>query len=355
MTLHRVTAAAAHQLPCRACKGFGPRGGACTSCGAALASSKRMEPNSLLGSYRVDDVLGEGGMGIVYLATHVRLDRRVAIKVLRSEYAENEHALRRFFAEARAVNTIAHPNVIEITDFVERPGDDNYYVMELLEGASLAALLKEGGIPSLQRSVAIMSQVAAALAAVHEAGIVHRDLKPDNIVLLQRGGISDFVKLVDFGVAKLVGSDDRSVHRGDQQRPMSLSSTSHGTVLGTPEYMSPQQASGRQVDHRGDIYSFGAVLYELVTGRLPHEAESFGELVVMRLTTTPTTPSAIADLPHQIPAALEELIIRCLAIEPEQRPASIEIVMKELEKIAEDQGWLVYELNVRPVESSRAS
>ena len=286
------------------------------------------EPGTVLGSYRLIEVIGEGGMGVVYLAEHTKLGRRVALKVLRSEYSENPQAVHRFFAEARAVNKINHSNIVEITDFVENPGSDNYYIMELLRGSTLASVIDNEGIPTLERSVGIMLQVASALGAVHAAGIVHRDLKPDNVFLTERNGQKDFVKLLDFGVAKLGGDTAISVH-----------STAAGAILGTPEYMSPEQASGKVVDARTDLYAFGVMLYELVTGRLPLTGSSFGELVVKHLTVFPMPPGAIEGLPHKIPMELEDVILACLAKEPGDRPESIEVVAERLAEIADLEGW----------------
>jgi serine/threonine-protein kinase len=174
-----------------------------------------------------------------------------------------------------------------------------------------------------------MVQVASALDAVHAAGIVHRDLKPDNVFLIERGGQQDFVKLLDFGVAKLISTDDAvAVHR-----------TAAGAILGTPEYMSPEQASGRSVDHRTDIYAFGVMLYELVTGKLPLEGESFGELVVKHLTVAPTPPRRVKGLPHVVPPGLDDVILACLAKEPADRP-DLALVAGRLAAIAEDEGWV---------------
>jgi serine/threonine protein kinase len=286
------------------------------------------EPGTILGSYRLIEVLGEGGMGVVYLAEHTKLGRRVAVKMLRSEYSENPQAVHRFFAEARAVNKINHQNIVEITDFVENPGSDNYYIMELLKGSTLSAVIDNDGIQPLERSVGIMLQVASALGAVHAAGIVHRDLKPDNVFLTERGGQIDFVKLLDFGVAKLGGDTTISVH-----------STAAGAILGTPEYMSPEQASGKSVDTRTDIYAFGVMLYELVTGRLPLTGSSFGELVVKHLTVMPMPPGALDGLPYKIPIELEDVILACLAKEPDERPASISAVAERLAEIADREEW----------------
>ncbi|HUS31465.1 MAG TPA: protein kinase [Kofleriaceae bacterium] len=336
MTMDSSGLGAQATVRCHACNARGSGKGNCKQCGTPF--SKRHPPGTILGSYRLEEVIGEGGMGIVYLATHTRLGRRVAIKMLRSHYTTNPQAIHRFFAEARAVNKIHHPNIVQITDFIEQPGDDNYYVMELLEGTNLAHLIVHGGMISLARTFAIMTQVASVLEAVHRAGIVHRDLKPENVFLIERGGQQDFVKLVDFGVAKLIDDTDDFV---------ATNNTNPGAILGTPDYMSPEQASAVPVDHRTDIYAFGAMLYELVTGRLPLKGANFGELVVQLMTVTPTPPSQLS-LPHEVPPALEELIMSCLAKQTIDRPDSMETIGERLGEIAEEQGWIVYELNVRP-------
>jgi serine/threonine protein kinase len=318
-----------HAVRCASCGAHSPAGHQrFDGCGRLLRISAMREPGTILGSYRLIEVLGEGGMGVVYLAEHTKLGRRVAVKMLRSEYSENPQAVHRFFAEARAVNKINHQNIVEITDFVENPGSDNYYIMELLKGSTLSAVIDNDGIQPLERSVGIMLQVASALGAVHAAGIVHRDLKPDNVFLTERGGQIDFVKLLDFGVAKLGGDTTISVH-----------STAAGAILGTPEYMSPEQASGKSVDTRTDIYAFGVMLYELVTGRLPLTGSSFGELVVKHLTVAPMPPGAIDGLPYKIPIELEDVILACLAKEPDDRPESISAVAERLAEIADREEW----------------
>jgi serine/threonine-protein kinase len=312
---------------------------ACAACGASLLSGKILEPGSVLGSYRLLDLLGQGGMGVVYLAEHTRLGRRVAIKMLRSEFSDNTQAVRRFFSEARAVNKICHPHIVEITDFVERPGAENYYVMELLEGESLAEVLASTPIPPIARSVGIMAQVADALQAVHDADIVHRDLKPDNVYLIERAGQRDFVKLLDFGVAKLAPIDGS----------VSMSDTAAGMILGTPDYMSPEQASGKSVDHRTDIYAFGVMLYELVTGERPVHATSFGELVVKHLTAEPIPPRKVKGLTHDIPVALEDVILACMAKQPGDRPEAIRTVAARLFAIAEAEGWSLTAFSEKPI------
>jgi eukaryotic-like serine/threonine-protein kinase len=315
----------------------------CPACGATQRRSGVREAGTVLGSYRLIDVLGEGGMGVVYLAEHTRLGRRVALKTLRREFAENPQAVRRFFGEARAVNKIRHQNIVEITDFVEEAGGDNYYIMELLRGKPLSSVIDNEGVQPLPRSVGIMAQVARALQAVHDAGIIHRDLKPDNVFLIERSGQPDFVKLLDFGVAKLI----------DAVESVGVHSTAAGAILGTPEYMSPEQASGKPVDHRTDIYSFGILLYELVTGVLPLRGANFGEMVVKHLTITPIAPSRVQGLPHEVPAELEDTILACMEKDENARPERIDAVADQLEAIAEANGWELPTYTAVPRSSSR--
>jgi eukaryotic-like serine/threonine-protein kinase len=315
----------------------------CPACGATQRRSGVRNPGTVLGSYRLLEVLGEGGMGVVYLAEHTRLGRRVALKTLRADFAGNPQAVRRFFGEARAVNKIRHHNIVEITDFVEEAGGDNYYIMELLRGKPLSSVIDNEGVQPLPRSVGIMAQVARALQAVHDAGIIHRDLKPDNVFLIDRSGQPDFVKLLDFGVAKLI----------DAVESIAVHSTAAGAILGTPEYMSPEQASGKVVDHRTDIYSFGVLLYELVTGVLPLRGANFGELVVKHLTVTPIAPSRVQGLPHVVPPELEDTILACMEKDEASRPERIDTVADQLEAIAEAHGWELPTYTAVPRSSAR--
>jgi len=283
------------------------------------------EPGTVLGSYRLIEIVGEGGMGRVYLAEHTRLGRRVALKMLRSEYARKPNAIKRMFAEARAVNQINHENIVEVTDFIEEEGKDNYYIMELLKGQSLGDLLVHEGALPVKRAIGIAAQVANALAAVHGMGIVHRDMKSENIFLTERGGQKDFVKLLDFGVAKIAESQE-----GDL-----LSQTSEGAILGTPEYMSPEQASGKPLDYRTDIYALGVILFEMVTGKKPFIAKSFGELVIKHTIVKPPRPNALRGSRSRIPDALETLILECLEKEPQSRPQSMNEIETRLKGIGE--------------------
>lgn len=301
------------------CPEDGTRLGAADSLSGSRAVGEP-EPGSVLGVYRLTALVGAGAMSVIYAAEHVRLGRRVAIKLLRREFTADPAAVRRFFQEARAVNQIRHPHIVEVTDFVEEPGGDNYTVMELLEGESLAELLAHHGPLPPQRAARIGAQIARALGAVHAAGIVHRDLKTENAAVLERGG-TDFIKLLDFGVAKLLaGSAGRPLHQ-----------TGAGAIIGTPAYMSVEQAAGRPIDHRSDLYSLGVILYEMVTGRRPFEAESYGELVIQHLAVEPPPPSDCDGLAAAVPPEFEALIMRCLAKEPDDRPDSADELAAALE------------------------
>ena len=271
----------------------------CHKCGGTLLETEdraldmnhQLTPGAELGSYRIVKLLGEGGMGRVYVAEHIRLGRRVAMKMLRQEFAANPVAVSRFFAEARAVNRISHEHLVEITDFFENPGGENYFIMEPLKGDDLGKHLLRGGALPVARAVDIAHQTASVLAAVHAAGIVHRDLKPDNIFLVERASRPDFVKLLDFGVAKL----------SDAHNGIKLKTTSAGAVIGTPEYMSPEQAGGLPVDHRTDIYALRVIMYEVLSGRLPFQGKSFGEMVIKHMTVAPKPLGSYEDLKQPIP------------------------------------------------------
>jgi len=285
-------------------------------------------PGSDIGAYRIVQLLGAGGMGQVFLAEHRKLGRRVALKLLLPEFAGNPEIVRRFFQEARAVNQINHEHIVEIVDFVEEPGGFNYFIMEFLEGKDLSQAREITGSFPLRRSIAIVEQVCAALAATHAKGIVHRDLKPENIFLIHRNGKDDLVKLLDFGVAKLSAADDL----GD--RPQ----TRVGMILGTPEYMSPEQSEGGAVDQRSDLYAVGVLLYWLLSGDLPYRAKSFGELAVKRLTTPPTALPKLTPGGERIPAELMQLVSTLMERSPDDRVQTAAELLGHLEEIAETLG-----------------
>ena len=220
-----------------------------------------------VGNYVVRRKVGEGGMGTVYLAEHPRISRRVAIKVLHPEMQRTPGAAARFLTEARASSEIRNEHVIEILDFGEIQEGEPYLTMEWLEGSTLGERLRQEGKLPFARALHVLEGAGRALSAAHAKGVVHRDLKPDNVFLVERNGDRDFVKVLDFGIAKIV------------QREGSLANfrTQTGAVLGTPPYMSPEQGNGAAgIDHRSDIYSLGVMAYELVTGRLPFIHDGWG-------------------------------------------------------------------------------
>ncbi|WP_375756337.1 serine/threonine-protein kinase [Corallococcus exercitus] len=274
---------------------------------------QEVQEGTVLGNYQLEKLLGEGSMGRVFQARHVRLGRQVALKVLKPEHARDSSFVQRFFQEARTVNQINHEHIVEVFDFVDESPDGHVYcVMELLRGQSLAALLKEEGL-TLERVQRMGVQVCAALGAAHQVGVVHRDIKPDNLFVTQRSGQQDFVKVLDFGVAKLITT----------QTGVSLTGTLDGTIIGTPAYMAPEQAAGLPVDARADIYAVGNILYEMLSGHPPFQASAFGQLVVQIITQPP--PPLPSHLPsgERVPPELAELVMRCLAKEPEGRPQQL--------------------------------
>ena len=264
------------------------------------------------GNYRSVALLGEGGMGAVYLAEHPGIGRRVAVKVLHKNYTRDEHLLARFLNEARAANAIRHPNIIEILDSGMMADGTPFLVMELLEGDSLGTWLRNQGPPPIATAVDFAYQTASALGAAHSKGIVHRDLKPDNLFIVSdpHDATRERIKVLDFGIAKLQqGSTADSVK------------TRTGTLMGTPIYMSPEQCRGtRSVDHRSDIYSLGVIFYELLVGQPPFVSEGFGELVNMHLNVPPASARSKR---AEIPLALDALVLKMLAKNPEDRYADM--------------------------------
>ncbi len=278
---------------------------------------------SELGSYELVSLIGEGAMGRVFKARHVKLGRSVAIKVLNPEYAARPDIVKRFFREARVVNEISHEHIVEVTDFVEVPGLA-FLVMELLDGESLRTLLKrrKGKWPPLRRVVSVMAQVCDALAAAHDKGVVHRDLKPDNVFVIRRAG-GDYAKVLDFGIAKLKDQSDGGV-----------GSTVTGVILGTPLYMSPEQAMGREVGPASDVWGAGVVLYELLSGSVPFKAGNFVDLV-QKIRTEPAPPLPLrTPRRERIPPQLAAAVMKCLEKSPSDRHRSMEALAEELRAAA---------------------
>ena len=271
------------------------------------------------GRYRVESVLGEGGMGVVYLARHKVIDKNVAIKVLRADLANDKATTERFLQEAKAASSIGNPHIIDISDFGQLPDGSTYFVMEWLDGQPLARVLEETNPLPVTRAVDIAQQIAVALAAAHARGIVHRDLKPDNIFLIRDGDGQDFVKILDFGIAKVASAGAKL--------------TRAGAVFGTPLYMSPEQAAGTPVDARTDIYALGVILYELVSGRVPFDADNFMGILTQHMFKAPT-PFRDLDPPHpDVPAELEAVIFKALSKKPEQRYQTMEALAQDLDEV----------------------
>jgi serine/threonine protein kinase len=267
-----------------------------------------------LGAYRIEKQLGEGAMGEVYVAVHEALGRHVAIKKLKPHVAADQTMTERFFAEARAVNIIRHENIVECTDMVSE-GGTSYIVMELLEGKTLSDAIRAVNQMPPARAVKIAAQIADALAAAHAKGIVHRDLKPDNVFLIKRAGTSDYVKVLDFGMARL---------RPDLG---GVQSTQSGALIGTPAYMSPEQARGEKVGPSADIYALGVVVFHMLTGQLPFAAAS---LTMMLIAIVQETPPSVDKLAKDVPKPLVDLVRRCLDKDVAKRPADMATLRKEL-------------------------
>ncbi len=258
--------------------------------------------------YVVEGLLARGGMGLVYQCRHQVIGKKLAIKIIRSELAALPEATPRFLLEAKAASAIGNEHIIDILDFGALPDGSAYLIMEFLEGVSLSELVRADALPPVERVIGIALQVAEALAAAHAAGIVHRDLKPDNIFLIQRRA-EDFVKILDFGIAKMgeLGAD-RLTHTG--------------TIVGTPHYMSPEQAAGLAIDQRADIYALGIILYELVSGQVPFDGSNFMAVLTQHLQAVPPAFQS-RNPPVHVSAVLEAIIFKCLAKQPEQRYQSM--------------------------------
>ncbi len=298
---------------CASCHSPNPEGAVfCRQCGEGLPHEDPLLGCEILGRYRIRRLIGEGGMGRVYEAEQKvgTTQRRVAVKTLRPELCADPKLARRFFREAETVVRLTHPNLIQFFDFGEVQPGILAMVMEFIEGRSLADVLADGALDA-QRATRILAQICGALEEAHGLGIIHRDLKPDNILLTRRGGQDDFVKVLDFGIAKLSAAEDEKSTKLTQQ----------GMMVGTPPYMSPEQFSGESIDARSDTYSLGIIAYEMLTGRLPFDARTPWEWASKHLTAEPA-PIANDAMPG-ILAHHAAAIRRALAKRPEQRQQHI--------------------------------
>src|SRR5512139_52434 len=245
-------------------------------------------------------------MGAVYLAEHPLIGKRVALKVIHRELAGNREVVQRFFQEAKAVNKIGNEHIVEVHDFGVTPEGDHFYIMEHIEGRTLASVLTRERAIEVMRALHIGAQIASALGAAHSEGIIHRDLKPDNIMLTQRLGDPDSVKVLDFGLAKMF-----------QGHGAGAVQTAAGVLLGTPQYMSPEACeSKRDLDYRTDIYALGVLLFQMLTGVLPFDGDTMGEVLVKQVTQLPPAPRG---LNPSIPPSVEQIVLRCLAKAPDAR------------------------------------
>jgi serine/threonine protein kinase len=298
-----------------------------------------------IGNYEIISRIGQGGMGNVYLGEHPIIRKKVAVKVLREDTSSRPEAVQRFWAEARMISQISHPNVVAISDFGETPLGQFYFVMEYLDGKTLSALIKEEVVFSNSRGIHILTQMAKGLSGAHAQGVIHRDLKPDNILLLDKSPDPEAVKILDFGVAKLA---DISSQRDNNQPRIR---TEWGTVLGTPTYMSPEQASGEELDARSDLYSLGIIAYEFFTGDVPFKADTLGKLIHKHSHEIPIPPRRKNP---EIFKELENLILRCLEKRPDRRPSSAAEVVKILESLAEAGGDISTNIQI-PLAASKST
>jgi eukaryotic-like serine/threonine-protein kinase len=287
---------------------------------ATVAAPDELIGKTVATKYLVEQMIGEGGMGKVYKAIQLALDKPVVLKVLRQALLSDERTVKRFQREAKAASRLNHPNSISVLDFGQADDGAMYIAMEYVQGKDLHNILsREWPLPEA-RVIRLMSQVLSALADAHSAGVIHRDLKPENIMVEQRRGEADFVKVLDFGIAKIV---DGSI---DDDGP---ALTRAGFVCGTPEYMSPEQARGAQLDHRSDLYAVGVIIYQLMCGMLPFDSDSAVGFATKHLTEVPPPPTKRRP-EARVSAAMERLIMKALAKNPDDRPQTAEQFRAEL-------------------------
>ena len=277
------------------------------------ASGDPLLGTTVAGRYKVIKLLGEGGMGQVYLAEHSAIEKRIALKVLRAEYAHKGEIVTRFQQEAISASRIKHPNVLDVFDFGQLENGCFYLAMEFLEGNDLADELQRARVLTAPRALPIAMQICRALAAAHAKGVVHRDMKPENVFLQRTGDGEEIVKIVDFGIAQLKPSNEEAAAASTHRRL-----TRTGMIFGTPEYMAPEQASGKHADLRCDVYAVGIILYELFTGTVPFTGETFLGVLTKHLNETPPSMRSVyPDL--QLSPELEGVVLRALAKDPLQR------------------------------------
>jgi serine/threonine-protein kinase len=288
--------------------------------------------------YRIEERLGAGGMGAVYRAVNLRLEQPVAVKVMNPRLLENQEARARFLREAQAAGRVQHPNAVSVSDYGEMEDGLIYLVMEYLEGSSLRQIINAEAPLDPARAVSLMLQVAGAVGAAHEAGVIHRDLKPSNIFIQQRKDAPPSVRLLDFGVAKLLETsetDEEALHY----------ITGGGTLVGTPRYMSPEQCDGEQPSPSSDVYSLGVILYEMLTGATPFTGNTL--TLIVKHSTEPPRP--LREIVPAIPEALEKITLHALAKIPANRPQDATEFRAELLAVAERLGLEHAQADLQPV------
>ncbi len=290
------------------------------------AQDDRLVGTTIDGRYEVEAILGEGGMGLVYKARHIVLNKPLALKVLRPDVSRDEEIITRFRQEAQSASAIGNQHIIDISDFGVLPDGSTYFVMEYLGGTDLTGAIESSAPLEPVRVVHIAKQLCQALGAAHEAGIVHRDLKPDNIYLVKRGGDPNFVKVLDFGIAKVGGASSKL--------------TRAGQVFGTPHYMSPEQCAGSGVDHRTDIYALGIILYEMTTGEVPFDADNLMGVLTKHLYEEPTRPR---ERNPSIPADLELVILKAIAKQADSRYQTMAELLEDLKRVEAGVGTMARE------------
>jgi serine/threonine-protein kinase len=304
----------------------------CAKCGALLPPMDMDGSDPLIGQvvggrYRIVGLLGEGGMGRVYtgeqqMGTSIR---KVAVKTLLKELSQDSQVVARFMRECGTVVELEHPNTIKFYDFGQTDAGELYIAMEFVDGKALADEIEQGGALSFERVDNIMKQICGSLNEAHDKGVVHRDLKPENVILTTRAGEKDFVKVLDFGIAKRSEASDAAKEQ---------KLTQAGMVLGTPPYMSPEQFTGKEIDHRSDIYSLGVMAYEMLTGKLPFEANTPWEWATQHMTVQPFPFEKTSPMAASIPANMKEAIMRALSKNSAERQNTAKDFYRELNAAA---------------------
>jgi serine/threonine protein kinase/predicted negative regulator of RcsB-dependent stress response len=282
------------------------------------------------GRYYVRRLIGEGGMGRVFEAEHIDIGRRVALKILHPAYSQTPDLVERLRREARAASKISHPNVVDVTDSGTTPDGAFFFVMEYLEGIELGELIYREGRLDVARALHIGAQISRAIQAAHEVNVIHRDIKPENVLILTRDGQKDFVKVLDFGIAKS-GKDTDLENEKDTNGDLRRRLTHPGMTMGTPEYMAPEQAAGRPADPRSDVYAVGGLVYEMLSGKAPYEGQNFMEILHKKATTM---PASLLGMREDIPPELDAIVMRAMAREPDDRQRSMDEFGRELTNLA---------------------